>query len=38
MTALTLPRCVVTYTAGHAYPFRSDRPGETATLLCKVTP
>lgn len=36
MTALTLPRCVVTYTAGHAYPFRSDLPGETATLLSYV--
>lgn len=36
MTALTLPRCVVTYTAGHAYPFRSDLPGESATLLSYV--
>jgi hypothetical protein len=36
MTTLTLPRCVVTYTAGHAYPFRSDLPGETATLLSYV--
>ena len=36
MTALTLPRCVVTYTAGHAYPFRSNLPGESATLLSYV--
>jgi hypothetical protein len=36
MTALTMPTCAVAFMSGHAYPFRSDLAGESATLLAQV--
>lgn len=36
MSALSLPTCAVPFMTGHAYPFRSDLRGESATLLAQV--